>query len=140
MDEHKRHSKEIPAWIRIPAGILIALFTLLCLVGTVTIFMSLKKDNLVFGIFIGTILLIGCLWVLIKSIRIVLNVRRKNGLLAPLTLRLFGIFFLLLPVGGIFTGYFKEIGVVAVIQTILHIGICFVLFRHAKTREIECKN
>jgi hypothetical protein len=115
--------KEIGRWIAVPAGILLGLIALLCLFGSVTLFLDQPAGDRFFGLTVGVILVLGCVWVLDKAVRMVIGSRGKGGLLAPMTLRVIAVLFLLLPLAGFFTGYFSEKGWLAILQAIGSLAI-----------------
>ena len=55
----------------------------------------------------------------------------------PRTLRVVAVMFLLLPLSGLFTGYFRDHMFAAVVQTAVYISIFFSLRRLARQRESE---
>jgi hypothetical protein len=115
--------KEIGRWIAVPAGILLGLIALLCLFGSVTLFLDPPAGDRFFGLTVGVILVLGCVWVLDKAVRMVIASRGKGRLLAPMTLRVIAVLFLLLPLAGFFTGYFSEKGWLAILQAIGSLAI-----------------
>jgi hypothetical protein len=74
------------------------------------------------------------LWGIEKSVRLILGWHTHGGLIGPTALRIVGVFFLLLPTGGVFTGYYAHFGLLAVAQAIGYVILCFVLFRMARGR------
>ena len=125
----------IPRWIAIPVGITLGLITLGCLLGSLTILVTPPEENRLFGVILGVILVLGCLWVFEKALRLVLGPRKKGGLFAPLTLRIFAVLFLLLPVAGFFTGYYAEKGFLAALQALTSLGISCGMLLLARRRE-----
>lgn len=127
--------KEIPKWIRIPVGVMLGLITLLCMVGSATLLITPPEKNPLFGFVVGVILVLGCMWVFEKSVRMVFGLPSKGGLMAPRTIRIVAILFLLLPLAGFFTGYYAEKGFIAIARAIGSIGIFFGLNALARSRE-----
>jgi hypothetical protein len=133
MDRYQE--KEITRWIAVPAGALLGLIALLCLVGSVTLLLDPPVGNRFFGLTVGVILVLGCVWVLDKAVRMVIGSRGKSGLLAPMTLRIIAILFLLLPLAGFFTGYYSEKGWLAIVQAIGCLGVFSGLVLLARCRD-----
>jgi hypothetical protein len=46
--------------------------------------------------------------------------KRKGGLMTPNTLRVVSFFMLVIPVAGLFTGYYREMGAVAIFQAVMY--------------------
>ncbi len=80
-------------------------------------------------------MVLACAWLLEKCGRLIIGRRVDGGLMGPRALRLAAWFFLLLPVAGIFTGYFVSHTLVAVVQTAAYIGIFIGLRSLAKYRQ-----
>jgi len=126
----------VPRWIEIPAGILLGLFTLLCLAGSTTLIFSANNKAPILAPLIGLVLIVGSVWVLEKCIRLVTGRARKGGLLSPTALRAAGWMFLLLPIGGIFTGYYREHPVASPIQIAGYISAAAGVRRLAAARDL----
>ena len=115
--------KEIPVWIRLPAGFFLGLIALFSIAGSVTLLIAPPPMNPNLSFMVGLILIIVSLWVLEKCIRMVFGFRNQGGLLSPKALRIVSVLLLLLPVAGIFTGYYGEKGIIAILQAIAYVGI-----------------
>jgi len=125
----------LPRWIQIPAGIVIALFTFLCLVASLILLVLPNKNGPVLGFAIGAILLFGCLWVLGKCVRLLTGRKTRGGLMSPTALRVVSFFLLVLPIAGLFTGYYRERGPVAIFQACAYVSGFFGLRALARKRE-----
>lgn len=79
--------------------------------------------------------MVACGWVLEKCLRLITGRKHKGALMSPRTLRTVGWFFLLLPVGGVFTGYFRTHTLLAVVLTAAYVSLFFGLRRLATFRE-----
>lgn len=55
-------------------------------------------------------LLLVCVWVLEKCFRLATGRKNRGGLMSPSTLRVISVFFLVLPVAGLLTGYYRKMG------------------------------
>ena len=134
------NDNEIPVWIRVPVGIFLTFVILLCVFGALTLFADPPKSNPLLGIISGTISILLSIWGLDKSVRMIFGLRREGGLVSIATLKVASFVFLLLPIGGLFTGYYTEKGLLAVIQAIANVGIFFGLQNLAKSRKAKLLN
>ena len=123
----------VPRWVQVPVGVVLGLVVLICAVGSATLLISPPVRSPALGVVLGTVLLIGCLWVLEKCFRLVSGRKNRGGLMAPRSLR--AVALLLLPLGGLFTGYFVSHPYVAIPQAIIYTGVFVALRRLATERE-----
>ena len=72
------------------------------------------------GLKVGLVLLLACLWVLEKCVRLTFGRKNRGGLMAPNTLRVVAFVFLILSTVGLFTGYYRKMRPVAIIQAIMY--------------------
>jgi hypothetical protein len=79
--------------------------------------------------------LVMCCWALEKCFRLVSNKKNKGGLLSPQSLRAVGWLLVLLPIGGLFTGYFTSKPLMATVQIAAYISMFFGVRRLARERE-----
>jgi hypothetical protein len=84
---------------------------------------------------VGLVLLLLCAWLLEKCFRMVTGRRNQGGLMSPPTLRVISSCFLVLPVVGLFTGYYREMGAVALFQVVMYFFAFLGLRRLARERE-----
>lgn len=126
---------ELPRWIQLPVGIFLGLFTLLCLAGSATLVFAPPEKAPIMAAAFGVFMAIACFWILEKCFRLITGREIKGGLMGPPALRVIGWFFLLLPIGGLFTGYFRTHTLIAIVQTAAYISAFFGLRRLAATRE-----
>lgn len=112
---------ELPRWIQIPAGLVIGLFTLLCALGALSLLFAPNKQSLTLCLVAGAILLLGCFWVLEKCWRLVTGRKYKGGLMSPRALRVVAFFFLVMPIAGLFTGYYRTMGPLAIFQAVSYV-------------------
>ena len=89
----------------------------------------------VLAVVVGLVLLFICLWVLEKCLRFLPGRKEHGGLMSPATLRVISIFFLLLPFAGLFTGYYRKMGHVAVHQAVMYFFAFLGLRKLARRRE-----
>ena len=102
--------KEIPRWVQVAAGLILGLFTLLCGFAALSLVLAPDKESPALSVASGLGLLFGCFWVFEKCIRLLAGRKNRGGLMAPKTLRVVSLFFLALPVAGLFSGYYPDEG------------------------------
>ena len=78
---------------------------------------------------VGLILLLGCVWVLAKCFRLLTGKKTKDAFMSPTALRIVSVFLLVLPVVGLFTGYSRETGAIAIYQAVAYFSGFFGLLR-----------
>ena len=128
--------RELPRWVQIPAGLVLASLTLLCGYASLVLLFGVNEKNPVLAAVIGFGLLLGCLWVLEKCFRLLTGRRVRGGLLSPRALRMVSFFFLIFPVAGVFTGYYRKMGTVAVFQALMYLSSFVGLQSLARRREV----
>jgi uncharacterized membrane protein len=127
--------KELPRWVQIPVGLVLGLFTLLCGFASLSLLLVPNKQVPSLAVVIVLVLLLGCLWVLEKCLRLLTGRKhRGGGLLAPKTLRIVSLFLLVIPVAGLFTGYYRKMGLLAVFQALSYFIAFFGLRALARNR------
>jgi hypothetical protein len=105
---------ELPRWVQVPVGIVLSLFTLLCGFAQAYLVLIPNKRTRILAFVVGFILLLGCAWVLEKCFRLITGRKKRGGLMSPRALRVVSFFLLIFPVVGLFTGYYREMGAVAI--------------------------
>jgi hypothetical protein len=70
----------------------------------------------------------------------VFGLRRRGGLISATTLKVVSFVFLLLPIGGLFTGYYSGKGIIGVLQAFCNIGMFFGVRALAKSRDERMLN
>jgi hypothetical protein len=128
---------DLPRWIEIASGILLALFTLLCAFAASSLLLVPNKKVPLLALVVGFLLLLGCLWVLAKCFRLITGRKTHGGLLMPTALRVVSVFLLIFPVAGLFTSYYRAMGPVAIFQAVMYISGFFGLRALARKREME---
>jgi len=111
---------ELPRWVQVPIGIILSLFTLLCGFASAYLLFVPNKKTPILALVVGVILLLGCLWVLAKCFRLITGRKHRGGLMSPRALRVVSIFLLILPIVGLFTGYYRERGAIAIFQVVMY--------------------
>jgi len=119
MTDELRSEKEIPRWVQVPVGLVLCSFTLLCGYASVVLLVDANEKNPILAIVVGFFLLLGCLWVLEKCFRLLTGTKNQGGLMTPTALRIVSFFLLIFPVLGIFTGYYRKMGLVAIYQAVM---------------------
>jgi hypothetical protein len=122
-------------WVQVPIGIILGLFTLLCGFASAYLLLIPNKQAPLLAFVVGIILLLGCLWVLAKCFRLITGRKDQGGLMSPRALRVVSLFLLVLPLVGLLTGYYREMGVVAVYQAVMYLVGFFGLRALARKRE-----
>lgn len=135
--EQPQHPEDVsvPRWVQIPAGIALGGIVLLCLAGSLMmVFLPNEKAPVLAPVF-GAFMALVSLWALSKCFLLLSGKKMQGGLIKPRGLRVLAWFFLLLPLGGLFTGYFITHTVQALVQTAAYVSIFFGLRSLAAHRE-----
>jgi len=127
--------KEVPRWVQVLVGLVLALLTLLCGFASVMMLVVPNEKSPILTIVVGLVLLLGCLWVSEKCFRLLTGRKNRGGLMAPNTLRVVSFFFLAFPVVGLFTGYYRKMGMVAIFQAVMYFFSFLGLRALARRRE-----
>jgi len=135
--EGQEKERELPRWVQAPAGIVLGLFTLLCGYGSLVLLFGVHEQRPVFASLVGFVLLVGCLWVLEKCFRLLTGRKVQGGLLSPRALRGVSFYLLIVPIAGVFTGYYRKMGLVAVFQALMFVLSFMGLQKLARRREAE---
>lgn len=127
--------KELPRWVRVPAGLVLGLFALLCGFASLSLLLVPNKQAPVLAVIVGLVLVLGCLWILEKCFRLITGRKNRGGLMSPNTLRVLSFLLLILPIVGLFTGYYREMGAIAIFQAVMY--FCGFLGLRALARKRE---
>lgn len=130
-----RQDRELPRWVQVLAGLVLGSLTLVSACGSLVLSFGVNKPNPILASVVGFVLLLGCLWVLEKCLRLVTGRKIRGGLLSPSALRVVSYYFLILPVVGLFNGYYRRMGVVALLQALMFIFAFVGLRTFARRRE-----
>jgi LPXTG-motif cell wall-anchored protein len=120
MIDESPSEKEVPRWVQVCVGLVLSLFTLLCAFASVALLPATNEKSPILAIVVGFLLLLGCLWVLEKCFRLLTGRKNGGGLMSPSALRVVSFFFLIVPVAGFFTGYYRKMGPVAIYQAVMY--------------------
>lgn len=128
---------ELPRWIQIPVGIVLGLLTLFCAFASIAglLVPGSRGPSPVLALTAGLVLLLACLWVIEKCLRLMTGRKNKGGLLSPAALRVVAICLLIIPVAGLFTGYYRQMGAIAGFQALMYVSGFFGLRALARKRE-----
>jgi hypothetical protein len=125
----------VPRWVQVPAGITLGGIVLLCLAGSLMmVFLPNEKAPVLAPMF-GAFMALVSLWALSKCFLLLSGKKVRGGLIKPRGLRVLAWFFLLLPIGGLFSGYFITHTAQALVQSAAHVSIFFGLRSLAAHRE-----
>ena len=119
------HEEELPVprWVQVPAGLFLGLILVFCLAVSVALALVPNEKAPIGAPIAGTLMGVVSLWGLRICYRMVAGKRVRGGLIEPTALRAIAWVFLLLPVGGVFTGYFEQHTLRAVIMTAAYISL-----------------
>jgi uncharacterized membrane protein len=132
--------KEVPRWVQVLVGLVLALLTLFCGFASVTMLVVPNEKSPILTVVVGLILLLGCFWVLEKCSRLLTGRKNRGGLMTPNTLRVVSFFFLVFPVAGLFTGYYRKMGLIAIFQAVMYFSSFLGLRALARKREASGVN
>lgn len=125
-------------WITLLAGILLAPVVVLCALGSLFLILDPVPGKELIRAGAGTVMLLLSAWLGGVVFRLITGRhRREGGLVSPRALRLIAAVFLVLPIGGLFSGYFVEKPIIAIARTIMFLLIFFALRRLAAFRELK---
>jgi hypothetical protein len=133
-------SGQVSRGVQIIAGILLGLFTLFCLAGLAAIIFTPNSRSPILAPAIGLVFVAASAWVLEKCVRLVIGRKQQGGLMSPIALRVVGWLFLLFPVAGIFTGYYRAHPTISLYQVGVNISIFFGLHRLAAVRSASSRD
>ena len=125
---------KLPRWAQIIAGLFLLPIALLCLAGSVVLVLAPSDKAPLLAISLGVVFVLICLWVLWLAVRLLAN-RPGHGLLGSFALKASALLFFALPIGGIFTGYWREKPLIAAIQTLCYLVVATALWRLANRRK-----
>ena len=131
------HEEDIPVprWVQLVAGLLLALVLVFCLAGSLALALSPNEKAPVAAPIVGTVMSVVSIWGLLLCYRLVTGRKVRGGLIGPTALRVIAWVFLLLPVGGVFNGYFETHTIRALLMTAAYISIFYGLRSLAAHRE-----
>lgn len=132
----EKREKEISRWVQILIGLALGLLTLaLGFALTVGLLLTPNEKAPILAIAVGLVFLLVCVWVLEKCFRLVTGRKNRGGLMSPTALRVISIFFLVFPLAGLFTGYHRQMGPIAILQAVMYLFAFLGLRKLASKRE-----
>ena len=129
----------LPRWVQIVVGLMLSLLLLPCLAGAVMMMLVPNEQAPVVAPIGGVVMTVMALWLFGICFRLVSGRRTVGGLMSPRMLRTIAWVFLLLPVGGLFTGYFATHTTLAFLQSAAYISVFFGLRSLAQRRDKQTK-
>jgi hypothetical protein len=94
-----------------------------------------NEKSPIFTVVVGFVLSLGCLWVLEKCVRLLTGRKNRGDLMTPCALRTVSLFFLVFPVVGLFTGYYRKMGPIAIFEAVMYFSSFLGLRAFARRRE-----
>ncbi|MGX1113686.1 hypothetical protein ACSSVW_003115 [Pseudoalteromonas sp. MBR-15] len=89
----------------------------------------------VFTVSIGSVFLIGSIWVSLLSFRLIVSSpKNRKGFVSPIALRLIGVLFIAMPIMAVMVGTFMDKPVIHSVQAIIYFFVAARLFRIANFR------
>lgn len=129
---------ELPRWVQVPVGIVLGLITLFLGFAVISLLLMRYKYAPALGLVaVGLVLLLACYWIFEKCIRLITGRKKRGGLLSPTTLRVVAFFMLILPVVGLFTGYYRGMRALAIFQAAMYFLGLIGLRALARKREAD---
>lgn len=137
MDEYEElEPKPLSRWVTVPLGLLLAPFTLICVIGSAIILLAPNVPPSVLTISLGTIFLAGSIWVFLLSLKLIFaNPKNNSHFIPPIGLKIVGLIFAIIPIVSLILGTFWEKPVLHSIMTIAYIGIVLKLWVLANYRQ-----
>jgi hypothetical protein len=121
----------LPRWLQVVVGLLLLPFSLLCLVGAVSIFGIPKVQGDPLLQLVAGVICALCLWVVVLAARLIFGLRGKYGFMGPVALRIGATVAIGLVIGGAFTGVYVEHPVRSVVMAVVYIVVSIGLWRLA---------
>lgn len=128
--------RPLPRWVTIPLGMLLAPFTLICVIGSSTLLIAPNVPPTVLTVSIGSLFLAGSLWVFYLSLRLLfVSPKYETSFITPIGLRIIALIFAVIPIISLILGTFWEKPIIHSIMTMAYISIFFRLWGMAKHRK-----
>lgn len=131
--------RELPRWVQVPAGIVLGLVALLCGLAVISLLLMRYETAPapLLLVAVALLLLLGCCWIFVKCVRLITGRKKRGGLQSPRTLRAVALFMLILPIAGLFTGYYREMPALAIFQAAMYFFGFLGLRALARKREVS---
>jgi len=128
--------KLLPRWITIILGLFFTLITFICVIGSAIIIFSPSVPPSIITISLGSVFLVGSIWVFYLSLRLLIIKPKSNKhYISPNGLRIIALVFAFIPVLSLITGSFWEKPAMYSTMAIGYFGLASALFKMAKNRE-----
>jgi len=124
----------VPRWVQVLAGLLLLPIAVFCLAASAMPVIRPPEKNPTLAVTLGSVMVALSFWCIDKAVRLILGWRTHGGLMGPNALRVIGVFFLLVPLAGFFTGHYARLGLLAVLQALAYVSVFFSLFALARAR------
>lgn len=130
--------RDLPRWVQVVAGLVLGLMAFFCGFASLVLVLTSHMPIPILGVAVCLVLLLGCLWVLAKSVRLVTGRKVKGGLMSPKALRVVSYFMIVIPIVALFTGgYYRKMGALMLFQALMYfVGF---LGLHALARKREAR-
>ena len=134
--DYTERPTEIPRWGQVVTGLIVATLTLLLAAASlIGLVLNPSDKNPQLSILLGSVFLLLCVWLSRISLRLLTGSKNRGGLLSPRALRMVSLFFVIFPIAGLFTGYYRRMGPIAFYQAGSHFSGFFGLQALARKRE-----
>jgi hypothetical protein len=120
--------------LQIAGGSFLGFWALFGAVAGLNLIADFSKHPLLGPLVGGVMLLLGGL-AFVACMRLVFNRPSQGGMFSPFTMRVFALVFLLLPIGGLFTGFFLKHPLAGAVQALAYLSIGASLWRTSRQRE-----
>lgn len=127
----------LPRWVQAVVGVALTVILVPCLAGSVMLLVLPSEMAPVMAPAIGFPMTLLCAWLGRICYRLIAGRKIQGGLMAPQTLRAIAWLFLLLPLGGVFTGYFETHTLQAMLQSAAYVSVFFGLRGLATRRRTQ---
>ncbi|MDP1932797.1 MAG: hypothetical protein Q8L60_15200 [Gammaproteobacteria bacterium] len=127
--------KTLPRWVTIPLGMVLAPFTLICVIGSSALLLAPNVPPSFLTVSLGTLFLAGSLWVFYLSLRLLfVSPKGQASFITPIGLRAIALVFALIPIVSLLLGTFWEKPLIHSFMTTVYIGLVLRLWGIAKHR------
>lgn len=131
---------QLPRWVQVFAGCLLAPIVLLCVAGAASMFTIPKVQGSPPLLLLAAAIVLGTLWCFVMCVRMIFGIRRHYGLFGTWSLRIIAIGALGIVVSGLFTGFYVRNPVVGVVMAISYILAARRLWLLARSRSMETQH
>lgn len=127
--------KPVSRWISVPVGLVLLPILLISAIGAASLLYDNPEGYRIIRPVVGTVLLLLIVPLGSVVVRMVIGKPTAHvGLFPPLVLRAFAVTFFLLPIGGLFTGWYARFPLIGTAQAIGYFCVSAGLWRLARSR------